>query len=293
MRVYTTDYADAPHPVNEQSLLTHLHRGGTYAYLWRSSDKQSRYFAVGTATPAATSPNVYFGVHPVTTRRPAHERGRIEDVAAVNCLFAEFDCKDFGSKDAIREHLEARAMLWPSVIVDSGGGWHCYWLLDQPHILRNDADRKAAAALQARFVLAIGGDPGAKDLARVLRLPGTLNAKYDPPRPVEIIEANDVLYTLDELGRWVDYLAPIPPSTLPHLPTPTKQPPGIAGILATVAAQGEGNRNSVTYWAAQRLREKDVPQGDADAMLIPIAQAIGLPEAEARRTVASAYRGAA
>lgn len=275
--------------------IAHLHRGGPFAYLWRLSDRQSRYFATTEAIPAVTSANVYFGLHPVHRRRPAGERGRIEDVAAINCLFAEFDSKDFGSKDAIREHLEARAALWPSVIVDSGGGWHCYWLLDEPHILRDEADRKDAGELQSRFVLGIGGDGGAKDLARVLRLPGTLNAKYDPPRPVQIIEDNrtNAMYTLAEMREWVSVIAPKPPAApSSSMPEATKRAPeGIAGILAKLAAQGEGNRNSVLYWGAQRMRERSIPQADAEAMLLPITQAIGLTDAEAARTIDSAYGG--
>jgi hypothetical protein len=38
-----------------------------------------------------------------------------------------------------------------------------------------------------------------QDIPRVLRVPGTLNAKYDPPRPVRIVQHNPAaLYTLDD-----------------------------------------------------------------------------------------------
>lgn len=282
------------------NFIAHLHRGGAFAYLWRLSDRQSRYFSTTEAMPQVTSANVYFGVHPVTCRRPAGQRGRVEDVAALNTLFAEFDVKDYGSKDAIREWLESKAALWPSIIIDSGGGWHCYWLLDAPHVLRNDDDRKDASTLQARFVLGIGGDAGAKDLARVLRLPGTLNAKYEPMRRVEIIEDNraSAIYTLAEMREWVRIITPAPssapdttPATVKRGQKPKSTPDGIAGILAKVAAQSEGSRNNLVYWGANRLHEKGIPQADAEAMLTPIAQAIGLAQAEAVRTIASAYCG--
>jgi hypothetical protein len=180
--------------------------------------------------------------------------------------------------------------------VDSGGGWHCYWLLDEPHVLRNEADRKDAGELQGRFVLGIGGDGGAKDLARVLRLPGTLNAKYEPARKVEVIEDNraNTIYTFSEMCAWVNIIAPKSSPAAPSSTSPdsTKRAPeGIAGILAKLAAQSEGNRNSVLYWGAQRMRERSIPQTDAEAMLLPITQAIGLADAEATRTIASAYGG--
>lgn len=66
---------------------------------------------------------------------------------------------------------------------------------------------------------------------------------------------------------------------------------GIGGVLAHLAAQGEGNRNSATFWAACKLRDRNIPQADADALLMPIASALGLPEVEAQRTIQSAYRG--
>jgi uncharacterized protein YndB with AHSA1/START domain len=68
-------------------------------------------------------------------------------------------------------------------------------------------------------------------------------------------------------------------------------PDGIAGILAKVAAQGEGSRNNVLFWGANRLHEKGIPQTDAEVMLTPIAQAIGLAQAETVHTIASAYGG--
>lgn len=281
--------------------VAHLHRGGPYAYLWRLSDKQSRYFSTDQQLPQTVSADVYMGVHPVICRRPPGERGRIEDVAAINCLFAEFDAKDYGTKDEVRAHLEAVAALWPSVIVDSGGGWHCYWLLDQPFPLRDNATRTDIEALQAAFVRGIGGDVAAKDLARVLRLPGTQNAKYDPPRPVMLLEDHreGAIYTLEEMRQWVRILQtggeacpasqPTNAVALARKASSGVVPEGVAGILVTLASQGEGNRNNMLFWGAHRLVEQAIPHSDAEALLLPIALAIGLSDAEAARTISSAY----
>ena len=68
-----------------------------------------------------------------------------------------------------------------SVIIDSG--YHAYYLLEHPvSSSRPDSDRKRIQDIQRRWVGLVGGDDGAKDLARVLRIPGTLNSKYDPAR---------------------------------------------------------------------------------------------------------------
>jgi hypothetical protein len=65
----------------------------------------------------------------------------------------------------------------------------------------------------------------------------------------------------------------------------------VVGVLRWLATQHEGNRNNATFWAACRMREQGIPQTDAAEMLVPIVKALGLPEREAERTIASAYRG--
>ncbi len=302
-------------------IINALHAGGAWGYIWRLRDRRSWYYRPGDTTALrgilreAGTHDVFYGVHPVRAPRPPHERGRIADVCAINCLFTEFDCKDFGgTKEGIEAHLQARAMCWPTVVVDSGGGLHCYWLLERPHVIADDAGRQRIADLQARFVRAIGGDAGARDLARVLRVPGTVNAKYDPPRMVEIVEVwrANAIYTLDEMCEFVRYLearfAPPAPQPVPHAqptsaesiierfnrhhrPDPRRKVGGIGGILVAFARQPEGNRNNMLFWSANRLRERTIPLAHAEALLLPIAQAIGLPDGEAIRTIRSAYRG--
>jgi len=69
------------------------------------------------------------------------------------------------------------------------------------------------------------------------------------------------------------------------------KPRYVKRMLEWIAAQREGNRNNATFWAACRMREQGIPQTDAAEMLVPIVKALGLPEREAERTIASAYRG--
>jgi hypothetical protein len=56
--------------------------------------------------------------------------------------------------------------------------------------LDTEDQREAARIIQYLWVEVVGGDPGAKDLTRVLRIPGTLNFKYDPPRPVVFLSCD-------------------------------------------------------------------------------------------------------
>jgi hypothetical protein len=204
--------------------LAHLHRGGAYAFWWTAPDKRSHWWQIGDPAPIPNgNRNVYFGVNPVTTIPESNSRGvhigevdpdtgrivtkeglrsQIPYIAAINCLYAEFDYKDFPSPVAARDHVDD-LIPSPSVVINSGGGLHCYWLLIQPYTLDTEERRERAQHAQADFVLRVGGDPGAKDLPRVLRLPGTHNykPKYAPSYPeVSYVKCDlDLGYTLDDL----------------------------------------------------------------------------------------------
>ena len=91
----------------------------------------------------------------------------------------------------------------PSAIIASGGGYHLYTFLRNTYHLHTPEDRERAKQLQARWVEYVGGDDGAKDLARVLRPVGTQNRKpkYAPNYPtVSFIHLDYSLeYNLEEL----------------------------------------------------------------------------------------------
>ena len=80
-----------------------------------------------------------------------------------------------------------------------------------------------------------------------------------------------------------------PPRPLPARPG---RGTGTAGLVAFVAGLPEGNRNAGLFWAGCRLAEANSPSGDVEQLIAAAVQA-GLPEDEARRTVASAARKAA
>ena len=198
-------------------LLTHLHRGGGAAYLWAlwpDRRKETFWFPVGKKLPpipaAWAEANIYFAVNPTATMGSKNERSKIATVSAINCLFAEFDAKTVeGGKAAILSYIDAlwdhgNGLPFPTAIIDSGGGYHCYWLLENT-VTVDDGNREHVKALQAAWVSLVGADPASSDLARVLRLPGTVNRKYDPPRPVQIIEADyRRLYLLDVFEQFTN-----------------------------------------------------------------------------------------
>ncbi len=71
-------------------------------------------------------------------------------------------------------------------------------ILAKPITLTTPRHKELMARAQRLWVDAVvHSDPSAKDLARVLRLPDTLNHKYSPPRVVEVIDG-------DPVRRWHD-----------------------------------------------------------------------------------------
>lgn len=201
------------------AFLDHLQRGGHAGYYWTvdaSKHKRSHWWN-GTGRPDAPQlrADLYFGVHPTleipTTNAkgqpcdPQFARSRNDLIAAVNCLFSEFDAKDYGG-DLARTLTVVEALVpRPSVVVASGGGYHCYWLLDEPWLLSDAAERQRAKDVLYAWVDYTGGDTAAKDLARVLRLPGGLNHKYTPPRPVAFVWCDlELLYSRDTLIRYAE-----------------------------------------------------------------------------------------
>ena len=220
--------------------IAHLQRGGKKSNWWASgSTKQTIWW--DSAQPAALlngRHNLYFGVHPCSTIPPTnadgkpcpprHVRSQAEYIAAINCLFAEFDAKHFaGGKAEALAHIEALDPV-PSVIVDSGGGYHVYWLLAQPFMLDTDEARGRADHAQKGWVKRVRSDDGAKDLARVLRVPGTHNFKpeYAPDYPeVRFIRADfERLYTFEELAALIPAATPAKARGPRHKPADTPTP---------------------------------------------------------------------
>lgn len=179
-------------------LIKHCHKGAAVACFWHGVTKASRWYEVTKGGKLPQGVNWYFSVHGCCQIPPKNASGSTNPeairtqsayVSAMNCFFAEFDAKDFGGKEQALAHVRDLPVT-PSVIVDSGGGYHCYWLFNVTVDTGTPAVRDFMEMKQAEWVLWMGGDKGAKDLARVLRIPGTLNGKYEPARKVEVIEAN-------------------------------------------------------------------------------------------------------
>jgi putative DNA primase/helicase len=94
---------------------------------------------------------------------------------------------------ALMGFCSSAALPIPTHQINSGGGLHVYWTFDRP---LSRAQWVAYAgmlkALTHTFKL-LADDSRTSDIASVLRVPGTLNYKYTPPRPVVLLEKSDPL----------------------------------------------------------------------------------------------------
>lgn len=190
-------------------LLSRLHANGDYRYYWNPKGgedgaKISYWFnSDGAEVPSIwQGSDVYFSVHASDSRKSSHSRNEIEDISTVNCLFAEFDSD--GDKPKLLAKIQSLSTP-PSVVIDSGGGYHCYWLLDSTFSIDTDDAQNRIQIIQYAWVDFLGvADGSVKDLTRVLRVPGTVNTKYNPHRPVEFVEFHTSrTYSLDALEKLI------------------------------------------------------------------------------------------
>lgn len=177
--------------------------------------------------------DVYMGVAARVDEKSRDLSGCLE----LHALFADLDFKDSSEQDA-RRRLAAFP-LPPSAVVASGGGLQAYWFLDQPLDLQNGGAVYAKQLLRA-LATALGADLKAAEPARILRLPGTQNHKYTPPRPVVV----------ETLIRSRQYSAEAIAAILPLIPDEPKN--NTSDPLPKHI--GDGNRNNTLFVEGCRLR---------------------------------------
>ena len=92
----------------------------------------------------------------------------------------------------------------PTHLVNSGSGLHVYWVLD------SKVDRETWQAIARKLkaltktLVFLADDSRTSDIASVLRIPGTLNYKYNPPRPVSLLRATDNFINRDAFLSAID-----------------------------------------------------------------------------------------
>jgi hypothetical protein len=164
--------------------------------------------------------HVFFGA---CARR--RKRGDKASISQVYALWADLDGKNLpGGKQEALEILRSFPLL-PSFIVDSGNGFHAYWLFREPERIDGPDDVARIEKYLKELALRLGGDMAAAELARVLRVPGTFNVKNpDAPLLCKIVSADpNRRYNLCDFDEYFDIQPAAPVSASVVVPS---NPPG-------------------------------------------------------------------
>ncbi len=171
----------------------------------------------------------------------ARTQGRFaeKDVAGIVALVADVDLKDDTHPRAPTTEQDALDLIdtfpqRPSACVHSGHGLQCAWIFKEPWPFADNDERKAAKHLSqcwAHTLTAWASKmsyelDSVHDLARIMRLPGTMNVK-DPERPVpsRLLWLEDRRYNPDSFDEFL--IEPIPgksPEPLPVIDISTDFP---------------------------------------------------------------------
>jgi hypothetical protein len=171
----------------------------SYILLWEKTEqKRSAWFRdVGRAVQfaAAHTVNLYAGVALSPHDFGPYHRCKAADTAGLVGIGSDIDVAGPGHQSQNLPPTERDALLLlppefpPSTLIHSGHGLQAWWLFETPTLFTGDDDRERARALTRswdRYIraraLARGWDVDAvHDLARVLRVPGTINRKPGLP----------------------------------------------------------------------------------------------------------------
>ena len=192
--------------------------------IWTYPDKRSRWFTgVSEAAEYVAGINgardVYVGVGLAGKDYGPTRRCVSDEITGISGLASDLDlASEVHSKKALPRTVEQALSIVPpamppTIVIMTGNGVHCWWLLKEPYMFENEEDRRNAARLVARWhtmlQLTAAGRGWAyerlSDLARVLRIPGTKNVK-DPanPKEVRVLSATDRRYNLSDFEELLD-----------------------------------------------------------------------------------------
>lgn len=127
--------------------------------------------------------NIYFTVNPVI--RPINNKPAKTDIRGMAALHVDVDPRIGEELESERERalkVLSEFKPKPTVIIDSGGGFQGFWLLDQEY--KTDGDEAKAAELEAynlQIEVLLQAD-SCHNIDRIMRVPGTINLPNEKKR---------------------------------------------------------------------------------------------------------------
>ncbi len=182
------------------------HRGGSTA--------SHRCSEIETACRRVDKRNdAYFGLAVTYQPLKINERAKAKEIDGITCLWLDIDFDSpYRSKERLPKDLNDIKPILESMPpatwwVDSGYGFHCYWVLDEPFIARTQLDRGTIGLTVKRWNTIFkrkfneaGFDLDSTSPAQILRVPGTFNTKNPEERKlVEVVSYSEETYDFDSL----------------------------------------------------------------------------------------------
>jgi hypothetical protein len=227
---------------------------------------------------------VHVGVQAAAAVGTRPGRGRAADIVALLAVWADLDLEKPGAR---RRYLPNRGAalrvlrqlpIRPTVIVWSGRGFHWWWCFREALVLDSAEVRAAAERLvrrwQAYVRQCLGGYAldATHDLARVLRVPGTMHTKHATPVVLEDASGPHVDPSeLEDVCVLVPDVVPSRPAGPVHVADvdPTAEPPP-----APLAALCTDAPEFARLWRRE-LAPKDASQSGYDFRLAMFAAEAG------------------
>lgn len=207
-------------------------------------------------------------------------------------------------EETAQEVYDASGLPPASITVFSGGGLYHIVKLAEPVDITDPAVRKRVDALSRRWQYRVkitaekrgySYGTGVSDLSRVLRIPGTINAKvWQHRRPTRFVSSG-LRYTLEELEAACP--APPKPVRIPHQghESVAGDAQGRMQQLLTELHNTHFERNNalnrLAYMAYQYAGAGQLDPGEVAREFTAVGLAVGLEEREVHDTVASAAKG--
>jgi len=132
--------------------------------------------------------DMYFGVCP-----RKEKEGKKENIKVVNCLWCDID----DTQNIKINNFEFK----PNYIINSGHGFHLYWLLSKPYIINTTDDINKIEGIMKGISKKLGGDK-THDISRVLRIPFTINNKSNPVEVKILSSFLEKKYSISELEKY-------------------------------------------------------------------------------------------
>jgi hypothetical protein len=249
-----------------EALHAPLHDGEQSELRWNLPDTRGsmhrRFFASTQAAAREAASlgafcDVYIGVAP----RWGSD-GTRTGVRRLGALWADLDAKGEYTVGGRLRQLRDLACP-PSILILTGGGCHCYWLLKKPAVGPEKLVR--AEGVMRLLGQGLGGDP-VWDCARILRVAGTFNHKYDEPRPVQLKHFEPGLRY--DLGQLEEMAKPLPEEGTPSgVPTAGRSSVRRDALAAPIPT---GERNVTLASVAGSLRDRGLDEGTIAVVLLEV-----------------------